>query len=53
MADVRQALIALGVAPSRVHTEVFGTLAPINPGVVVHPPGHPTRRRARSGRDRW
>ncbi len=43
MADVQQALIALGVAPSRVHTEVFGTLAPINPGVVVHSarPPHP------------
>ncbi|MDT7551977.1 MAG: hypothetical protein QOI16_513 [Pseudonocardiales bacterium] len=41
MADVRQALVALGIEPSRVHTEVFGTLAPINPGVVVRSAARP------------
>jgi ferredoxin len=31
---MRQALVALGIEASRVHTELFGALAPINPGVV-------------------
>jgi ferredoxin-NADP reductase/MOSC domain-containing protein YiiM/ferredoxin len=33
------ALIDLGMGPSRIHTEVFATLSPINPGVV--PQGRP------------
>jgi ferredoxin-NADP reductase len=44
MDDVRASLAGLGIAADRVHTEVFGTLAPINPGIVgaaavtPHPP---------------
>lgn len=34
MADLRAALGELGIAPERVHTELFGALAPINPGVA-------------------
>ncbi len=34
MADVRDALVALGVEPDRVHTELFGALPAINPGVT-------------------
>jgi ferredoxin-NADP reductase/MOSC domain-containing protein YiiM len=44
MADVREALNALGIGPAAVHTELFGTLPSTNPGVVgqtaraPHPP---------------
>jgi ferredoxin len=47
MADMREALIALGVGPARVHTELFGALPPVNPGVTgqarrpPHPPEGP------------
>ncbi|HSU36546.1 MAG TPA: MOSC and FAD-binding oxidoreductase domain-containing protein [Propionibacteriaceae bacterium] len=42
---VRTGLDALGVPSSRVHTETFGALAPISPGIVpqaVRPPHPPT-----------
>jgi ferredoxin len=44
MDDMRQALTAAGISPSGIHTELFGALPPINPGVVgaqakrPHPP---------------
>jgi ferredoxin len=45
MDDMRDALTAAGVDPAHIHTELFGTLPPINPGVVgaatptrPHPP---------------
>jgi ferredoxin-NADP reductase/MOSC domain-containing protein YiiM len=48
MTDMRQALTALGVSPDRIHTEVFGALASINPGLTGQtrraphqPPGPP------------
>ena len=48
MADVREALVALGVEPGRVHTELFGALPAINPGLTDtdrpaphQPPGPP------------
>jgi ferredoxin-NADP reductase/MOSC domain-containing protein YiiM/ferredoxin len=43
MDEVRTGLIALGMPPTRLHTEVFGAEAPINPGVVAEParPPHP------------
>ncbi len=34
MTDVRQALIAIGIEPGRIRTELFGALPPINPGVT-------------------
>lgn len=34
MADMRDALRQIGIAPDRVHTELFGALAPINPGLT-------------------
>ena len=34
MADVRDALIAVGVDSSRIHTELFGALSSITPGVI-------------------
>ena len=34
MASMQEALAELGVSPGRVHTELFGGLAPINPGIV-------------------
>jgi ferredoxin-NADP reductase/MOSC domain-containing protein YiiM len=34
MASMREALTELGVSPSRVHTELFGGLPSINPGIV-------------------
>jgi ferredoxin-NADP reductase/MOSC domain-containing protein YiiM len=41
MDDIREALTAAGVDPAHIHTELFGALAPINPGVV----GAPASRR--------
>ncbi|MGX7678861.1 MOSC domain-containing protein [Jatrophihabitans sp. DSM 45814] len=48
MTDVQQALAGLGLDASNVHTELFGTLGAINPGIVNHhfiaphlPPGDP------------
>ncbi len=47
MADIRDALSAAGLQPASVHTELFGTLPPTNPGVVgqavpaPHPPSGP------------
>ncbi|OBI47266.1 MOSC and FAD-binding oxidoreductase domain-containing protein [Mycobacterium sp. E796] len=45
MTDIRDYLTALGLDPSRIHTELFGALPAINPGVVEtgdrrppHPP---------------
>ena len=34
MADMKEALAALGVVPERVHTEVFNGGEPMNPGLV-------------------
>ncbi|HEY0813401.1 MAG TPA: MOSC and FAD-binding oxidoreductase domain-containing protein [Pseudonocardia sp.] len=45
MTDIQQALTGIGLAPARIHTEVFGALAAINPGVVgaaVLPPHQPS-----------
>jgi ferredoxin-NADP reductase/MOSC domain-containing protein YiiM len=36
IADVTTALGDLGLEPGQIHSEVFTTLAPINPGVVAH-----------------
>jgi ferredoxin-NADP reductase/MOSC domain-containing protein YiiM len=36
MADVTAGLVAAGLDAGNVHTETFGALAPINPGVVAH-----------------
>ncbi|OBA81511.1 sulfurase [Mycobacterium sp. 1164966.3] len=45
MTDLRDALTAAGLDPVRIHTELFGALPPINPGIVAgsscnrpHPP---------------
>jgi ferredoxin-NADP reductase/MOSC domain-containing protein YiiM len=38
MDDMRDALTAAGVDPAHIHTELFGALPPINPGVVGAPP---------------
>jgi ferredoxin-NADP reductase/MOSC domain-containing protein YiiM len=37
MASMREALAELGVSTGRVHTELFGGLAPVNPGIVGQP----------------
>ena len=34
MADMREALVALGVAPQRIHVELFNGSEPLTPGVV-------------------
>jgi ferredoxin-NADP reductase/MOSC domain-containing protein YiiM len=44
MTDVRQALTVIGLEPARIHTELFGALPPINPGVTdqrARPPHQP------------
>ena len=49
MTDMRDALTAVGLDPARIHSELFGALPPINPGVVdtgQHTPPHPPRRSA-------
>jgi ferredoxin-NADP reductase/MOSC domain-containing protein YiiM len=45
MDDMREALMAAGIDSAHIHTELFGALSPINPGVVAasrpprpHPP---------------
>ncbi|HEY4017593.1 MAG TPA: MOSC and FAD-binding oxidoreductase domain-containing protein [Pseudonocardiaceae bacterium] len=42
MTAIRDALTGLGIEPGRINTELFGALAPINPGVtnVSHVPPH-------------
>jgi ferredoxin-NADP reductase len=53
MTDMRDALTAAGLDPARIHSELFGALPPINPGIVdgaarkrPHPPGGNARNRA-------
>ncbi|MFG2350228.1 MOSC domain-containing protein [Streptomyces phaeochromogenes] len=41
MADMQQALTAVGVDPSRIHTELFGALPSINPGLTAQSSGPP------------
>jgi ferredoxin-NADP reductase/MOSC domain-containing protein YiiM len=48
MAGVQHALTALGIDPARIHTELFGALPSINPGITAaagrpphQPPGPP------------
>ena len=44
MTDVREALIAIGIEPARIHTELFRALPPVNPGVTdptTRPPHQP------------
>ncbi|WP_328615357.1 MOSC and FAD-binding oxidoreductase domain-containing protein [Amycolatopsis sp. NBC_00355] len=43
MTATREALVGLGLAPGRVHSELFGALPAINPGIVgaVHATPHP------------
>ncbi|MEV4319750.1 MOSC and FAD-binding oxidoreductase domain-containing protein [Actinocrispum sp. NPDC049592] len=43
MADMREALIHIGLSPDRIHSELFGSLSPINPGLTdtSHTPPHP------------
>jgi ferredoxin len=48
MADMREALTALGVSPGQIHTELFGALPSVNPGLTGQtrrpphqPPGPP------------
>ena len=50
MAELGAGLVGLGVAPSRIRTEIFGALAPITPGIAAkstrppHPPAGPPGR---------
>ncbi|WP_405988555.1 MOSC domain-containing protein [Streptomyces sp. NBC_00986] len=37
MTDMRRALTEAGIDPERIHTELFGTLGAINPGLTDHP----------------
>jgi ferredoxin len=44
MADMRQALVSVGIEPGRIRTELFGALPSINPGItgqVRRPPHQP------------
>ena len=44
MTDMREALTSIGFDPGRIHSELFGALPAINPGVVdtgQHTPPHP------------
>ena len=53
MDDMRHALAALGIAADRIHTELFGALAAINPGLTGQPAGRRTSRPARRAPGRW
>src|SRR5262249_47041190 len=37
MEDMQQALTAIGIDEARIHTELFGALPPINPGLTRRP----------------
>ena len=50
MTDMRSALADAGIDPARIHTELFGTLPPINPGITVLRTGRRTNLRARRSR---
>jgi ferredoxin-NADP reductase/ferredoxin len=41
MRDMRDALTTVGIDPARIHTELFGALPPINPGIVAAGPTSP------------
>ncbi|HUE32259.1 MAG TPA: MOSC and FAD-binding oxidoreductase domain-containing protein [Mycobacterium sp.] len=41
MSDMRDALTAAGIDPARIHSELFGALPPINPGIVDGAPRRP------------
>jgi ferredoxin-NADP reductase/MOSC domain-containing protein YiiM len=41
LTDVTAALVAAGVAASRIHSEVFGTQAALTPGIAATPAGPP------------
>lgn len=44
MSDMRDALVAVGLEPAQIHSELFGALPPINPGIVdgvERKPPHP------------
>lgn len=41
MADMREALTATGLDNAHIHSELFGTLPPINPGIVDGSPRRP------------
>jgi ferredoxin len=41
MSDVTDALLANGIDANRIHTEAFGALAPINPGIINVTQRHP------------
>jgi ferredoxin len=48
MSDMRDTLTAAGLDPAHIHSELFGALPPINPGIVAgaprkppHPPAGP------------
>jgi ferredoxin-NADP reductase len=42
MTAMRETLVQLGLDPGHIHSELFGTLPPINPGLtnLTHPPPH-------------
>ena len=49
---MREALITAGLDPAHIHSELFGALPPINPGVVGAPPAtrpHPPEGAPGSG----
>ena len=48
MTDMRDALVAAGLDPAHIHSELFGALPPINPGIVDGPRAR--RRIRRPGR---
>ena len=41
MSDMREALVELGIGPERLHTELFGALPAINPGITDTRRPHP------------
>lgn len=52
MTDMRDALTSIGFGPARIHSELFGALPPINPGIVdtgQHQPPHPPPGKPETG----
>ncbi len=53
MSDMRQALTEAGIDPERIHTELFGTLGAVNPGLTDRSTRTPHPPRARPEPVRW
>ena len=53
MSDLTAGLAAMGIAPSQIHTELFGAGPSITPGIAASPRRRRICRQGPPGQDRW